>query len=158
MRNKVNGFWSVTATGLGLGYSPLAPGTAGAAGAMIPVILLLRFAATPYLWLGGLILIFGVLGCVAADKVQSVKGGDPKEVVIDEIVGMWISLMWIGSGWIALLSAFVLFRFFDIVKPLGIRRLEHLRGGYGIMADDVAAGLAANLVVQAGFLVYGWIR
>ncbi len=146
-------FWSMVASGFGLGHSPKAPGTVGAAGAMIPTLLLLHFTSAPYLWLGFLIIIFGILGTIAANRIEAKWGHDSPRIVIDEMVGMWISVMWIGTGWLVLLISFLLFRFFDIVKPAGIRKLEKLPGGIGIMADDVAAGIAANLLLQTGLLL-----
>lgn len=143
----------MVASGFGLGYSPKAPGTVGAAGAMIPALLLLHLTSAPYLWLGVLIVVFGILGTIAANQVETAWGHDSPRIVIDEMVGMWISVMWVGTGWLVMLISFLLFRFFDIVKPAGIRKLEKLPRGIGVMADDVAAGIAANLLLQAGLLL-----
>jgi len=68
-------------------------------------------------------------------------------------VGMWIGLLWVGSGWLNLLTAFILFRFFDIVKPLGIRKAEQLPGGMGVLADDILAGIYTNLIMQIAFRI-----
>ena len=73
---------------------------------------------------------------------------DPKFVVCDEFIGMWAALLWVPKEWAFLLGAFLLFRLFDITKPLFIRRLERLPGGLGVVADDVMAGIFANLVLQ----------
>jgi phosphatidylglycerophosphatase A len=68
--------------------------------------------------------------------------------VIDEVVGMLVSLLWLPSSWTVVVAAFVAFRVFDILKPWPANRLERLHGGWGIMADDVMAGVYANLLVQ----------
>ncbi|HYA48241.1 MAG TPA: phosphatidylglycerophosphatase A, partial [Burkholderiales bacterium] len=69
-------------------------------------------------------------------------------VVIDEALGQFLALSLVPARWLPLLGCFLLFRFFDIIKPWPIRRLEKLRGGWGIMADDAGAGLAAGLLIQ----------
>jgi len=148
MRKNEKTFWKLIATGFGLGYVPRAPGTAGALGALVCAILILRFTANPYLWIGIALLVFTAAGIIAANKLEDRWGKDPSRIVIDEVAGMWVSLMWIGKGWIPLLLAFLLFRFFDIVKPLGIRRTEQLPGGVGVMADDILSGIYANVVLQ----------
>ena len=98
-------------------------------------------------------LVFTVLGIIGSNKLQQKWGKDPSRIVVDEMVGMWISLLWVGSGWIPLLSAFVLFRFFDIVKPLGIHKTEQLPGGIGVMTDDILAGIYTNLILQVTFRI-----
>ena len=76
--------------------------------------------------------------------------------MLDEIVGVWITMLYFPIDFWHLVAAFFLFRFFDIFKPLGIRRLEQLPGGWGVMLDDVAAGIAANVVMWAVCLAMGW--
>lgn len=149
-RNK---YWKAIVTFGGLGYSPFAPGTIGALGALIPAILIIRFASYPYFWLLLLIVLSIILGIIGADKLEEEWGNDPQKIVIDEAAGMWISLLWVGTHWITILVAFILFRFFDIVKPLGIRKAEELRGGIGVMADDIIAGIYSNLIIQIFLLV-----
>ena len=89
-----------------------------------------------------------IVGIWSAGKVESVWGKDHQQVVIDEVAGMCLSLLWIPVYPKYILAAFLLFRFFDIVKPLFIRRLELLPGGWGVMLDDLLAGLYANIVLQ----------
>jgi len=153
MKNKAGWFWRMVATGFGCGYSPIAPGTTGSIGALIPAIILLYTSSNAYLWLGLMIVVLGILGAVAANMLEIEWGHDASRIVIDEVVGMWISLMWIGKGWIAIVTAFILFRFFDAVKPAGIARFESLPGGIGVMADDVVAGIATNLLIQVGLFL-----
>jgi phosphatidylglycerophosphatase A len=80
---------------------------------------------------------------------------DPSIVVIDEIVGMWIALLFLPQTLTAFAAAFLAFRFFDIVKPPPVRQLERLPGGWGIMLDDVMAGIYANLLVQVIVVIIG---
>ncbi|HPS61812.1 MAG TPA: phosphatidylglycerophosphatase A [Bacteroidales bacterium] len=131
-----------------MGYCPVAPGTAGSAGGLLAAILVLRFSPHPWPVLLALAAAFTFLGVIASRRLAHEWGEDPQKTVIDEVVGMWISLLWTGSGWITLGLAFGLFRFFDIVKPLGIRKTESLPGGLGVMADDIAAGILANVTLQ----------
>ena len=91
--------------------------------------------------------MFLLLGVYSSNKLIADWGKDPSRIVIDEVVGMWIAMLFVPNNYIALLLAFVLFRFFDIVKPLFIKRLEKINGGWGIMLDDVAAGIYANIIV-----------
>ena len=98
-----------------------------------------------------IVLLF-LTGTFTASKVERDWGKDSSKVVIDEILGMAVALFLVSHGWATGLTAFVLFRFFDMVKPLGIRRLESLKGGLGVMADDLAAGIAANLLTHG--LIY----
>lgn len=153
MKRGKKPIWKLIVSGFGLGYSPVAPGTVGALGALVLAILILNWAPLPYLLLGCISLIFTILGIIGSNKLQYQWGRDPSKIVVDEMVGMWISLMWVGSGWISLLIAFVLFRFFDIVKPFGIRKTEQFPGGLGVMADDILAGIYTNLIMQIAFRI-----
>ena len=82
---------------------------------------------------------------------------DNPRIVIDEIAGYWWACAFLPKTLPALLSAFVLFRFLDTVKPMGIARLDRMSGGTGIVLDDVASGLAANLLVRAGMLCVAYL-
>ena len=96
------------------------------------------------------------VGTLAAQRVEGLWGKDSYRVVIDEVAGMWVGMLLIPITGPRLLAGLVLFRFFDIVKPLFIRRMEALPGGVGVMMDDVLAGLYTNLLlhaaVQLGYL------
>jgi len=153
MKRHELSIWKLIVTGFGLGYSPVAPGTLGAIAALIPAILILNYVSFPYIVLACLIGIVAVLGIIGSNKLQSIWGKDPPRIVVDEMVGMWIGLLWVGSGWLNLLTAFILFRFFDIVKPLGIRKAEQLPGGMGVLADDILAGIYTNLIMQIAFRI-----
>lgn len=136
-----------------VGFAPVAPGTVGAAAA-IPVFLLLRLAGSAWLEIAvcaGIV----VAGAWSAKRTEALLGvEDPGLVVIDEVVGMFVSLLFLPATWPVVAAAFVAFRLFDIVKPWPAGRLERVPGGWGVMADDVMAGVYANLAVQ----VLVWAR
>jgi phosphatidylglycerophosphatase A len=92
--------------------------------------------------------IFFVIGGIAAGKMEQVYGQDPKEVTIDEVVGMWISLMFLPINWRMVLAAFLIFRVLDILKPYPADDFDKKPGGWNIMLDDVVAGLYTNLILQ----------
>lgn len=89
-----------------------------------------------------------MIGIMSADRVEEIWGKDHNRVVIDEVAGMCITLLFVPLKWQYTLIGLVLFRFFDILKPFGIRKLEELPGGWGVMADDVLAGIYANIILQ----------
>lgn len=148
----VDSLATVVASGLGLGYSPLAPGTFGAA---LGVALFWLARDWP-LWghLAGLAVLFFV-GTAAADRLALLMGKkDPGRVVIDEVAGMWASLVLLPFGARTALIAFVAFRVTDTLKPWPARQMEGFPGGWGIMADDMMAGVYANLIVRVALLVW----
>ena len=135
--------------GLGSGLAPFAPGTWGTLVA-IPIILgLANFSDYFYLLITTVCLISGIWICqIASDSLNSAKGGegDHPAIVWDEIVGMLITMMFIPISAANLLLGFVLFRAFDIIKPWPISVLDkRIKGGLGIMLDDVVAGIFANI-------------
>lgn len=137
------------ATLAGLGYAPVAPGTAGSLGAMALAVALTGYAG----WKGvhfALLAAVAFLPAVWAAGVTAQDCGhrDPPKVVVDEAVGQWLTLAGATSlSWKASLAAFVLFRLFDVWKPFPVRHAERLPGGWGIVADDVVAGLYGALVL-----------
>lgn len=135
-------------TCLGLGLIPKGSGTWASAVAVI-FWMGLHLAGVSSLLFCSLILIFFVLGVWSVRLYEQVtESEDASEIVIDEWVGMGISLVLVEGDWILALAAFVLFRFFDIVKPLGIRWFDrNYMEGWGVMLDDVAAGLASAIVI-----------
>jgi phosphatidylglycerophosphatase A len=136
------------ATGFGSGYSPFAPGTAGSLVGLVLLFPLRRLGMIPEV---GAILLFTGLGIAAGGHVARRLGlEDPSIVVVDEIVGMWVSLFLIPLTPLTAFSGFVLFRIMDVFKPYPARQFESLPGGWGIMADDLMAGVYANLCVRVG--------
>lgn len=137
-------------TGFGSGYSPFAPGTAGAAVALLIWIILGCFLSFETLLLvtAVLVSVFMLLGVWAGNVLERYWGDDPSRVVVDEMVGVWISLLAVpAEGYVYPILAFVLFRLFDIFKPLGVRKMERFGGGLGIMMDDVLAGFYGAVVI-----------
>lgn len=139
-----------------MGFSPIAPGTLGTLVA-IPISLLLSEIPSPLLELT--ILTFFFLSSWISDQAQRYWGKkDDPRIVIDEIMGFLITMMWIPKTALFIFIGFLLFRFFDIVKPPPIRHLENVPGGYGVVLDDVLAGVYANLILQPIHLFHqrGW--
>ena len=140
-------------TVLGVGYVPVAPGTAGSAAGLLLWWLL---PPAPVVHVAVIVALF-VVGVWSATAVAPHFGKpDPGQVVIDEVVGVLITLLWNPVGLGGAVTAFLLFRFFDIVKPFPARRLERLHGGLGVMADDAMAAVYGNLVLRAGLRLMGW--
>jgi phosphatidylglycerophosphatase A len=148
---KIPFYHQFIATGLGVGYFPYGPGTMGALLAILvwyPLATYLSYL----LWLGilfGLIILFTILGACSSTVAERYWGEDPSRVVIDEVVGQWITLLAVPAvfSWWHVLAAFILFRFFDIVKPLGVRQMENFKSGWGIMADDILAGIYGAIIL-----------
>jgi phosphatidylglycerophosphatase A len=140
-------FHKLIATSLGIGYIGKGAGTVAAVACCICWYLA---------WTGGypvlpafiITFIITVLGIWSASEVEVLWGKDPARVVIDEVAGMCISLLLIPVSLKYVIAALILFRFFDIVKPLFIRKMESVKGGWGVMLDDILAGVYANLVLQ----------
>jgi phosphatidylglycerophosphatase A len=134
------------ATGGYSGYARIVPGTVGS---LVGLLLYLPAAASPIAARLTAVVVVFFLGVFASTRVATIwRIKDPHPIVIDEIVGMWISLLFVPFELVYFFGAFVVFRLFDIVKPFPARQAEWLMGGWGIMLDDVAAGVYANLVIQ----------
>ena len=148
---KIPFYHEMIATGLGVGHFPYGPGTMGALLAILiwfPITMITDYST----WLAitfMLVLAFTFLGAWSSTVAEHYWGEDPSRVVIDEVVGQWITLLAIPSAfsWWHVIVAFILFRFFDIVKPLGVRKMENFKGGWGIMADDILAGCYGAILI-----------
>ena len=137
--------WRFVATFFYLGKLPFAPGSWGSLGALL-LWLLLPVTFSVHL---SVIIILFVLGVYSSSKMAKyLDDHDPSEVVIDEVVGMGVSLFMLPHSFGLYLLAFILFRIFDIFKPLFIYRIQNLSGGWGIMLDDVLAGLITFALVN----------
>jgi phosphatidylglycerophosphatase A len=142
----------VVATAFGSGYSPVAPGTAGSA---VGLLLFWPMAALPWAWLLGASAVLFVVGSLAAGRVARRVGlKDPGIVVVDEVVGQWVTLSALPFTPVTAALGFLLFRAMDIAKPWPARDLERVPGGWGIMADDVAAGVYAHLLLRVLLAVW----
>jgi phosphatidylglycerophosphatase A len=145
----------VIATGLGAGYSPIASGTAGSAVALL-ILWLVPFSRV------GLVVFFVVVtvaGTWAAHVAEAAVGSkDPGVIVIDEVAGMTLSVLALPLPLTVpvLVVGFVMFRIFDVVKPFPAGRSQALRGGVGVMIDDIIAGLYALILLVALRAVTGW--
>ena len=128
-----------------LGYTPVASGTVGSLPA-IAVAFCLRHRQLMLLLLAIILFLVGVGASSQAAKIFGRK--DPSEVVVDEFVGMLVAFLWIPMTWGSVIMAFVLFRLFDIWKPFPARQCDRMEGGFGIMMDDIVAGIYANLAVR----------
>ena len=161
-------FPSFIATSFGAGYWPWGPGTAGAVVGLVlwlPLVLTGHLTGTVLATLG-LIVVFTFLGIWSAGIAEDYWGPDPSRVVMDETVGQWITMLPLsvfaltpdplasGSFWFWTFISLVLFRFFDIVKPLGVRKMEELPGGTGIMADDILAGIYGAVVLAVAMYLF----
>jgi phosphatidylglycerophosphatase A len=133
-----------------VGFFPIAPGTAGSAAALI-LFAFVRWVGLPAFEIS-MIIAVGIIGVWAASGTETALGRkDPGVVVIDEVLGMLITLALLPVSMTGVLVGFVLFRIFDVIKPYPAGRLENLHGGLGIMADDAMAGIYAHLVLR-GFV------
>jgi len=143
----------ILSTWFGSGLLPIAPGTFGTVAAL-PLIVVSAYLAPIYK-----ILALGIITVVAiwsSGRCQELLGqGDPAEVVIDEVAGFLLAMLFLPFSCLTLILGFILFRFFDILKPYPINRLERLRGGFGIVMDDLLAGLYAYLGVRIILLFTG---
>lgn len=139
------------------GYFPIAPGTVGSA-AGLAFYVLVWWTQSPIVEVGLIVTLFAA-GVWAGTTAERYFGGiDPGPIVIDEVVGMLITLAFIPVGWSAALAGFVLFRIFDVIKPYPAGRFEQLHGGLGVMADDAMAAVYANLSLRfLMWLLPAWI-
>lgn len=153
-------FQKILSTGFGVGFCPVAPGTMGAL--LATVVWLVIFVYVPYpislIFTILLLLLLTYFGAKASGAVEAIWGRDPSRVVVDEMVGVLFPLALIIPSdawyWYAIAS-FALFRFFDIFKPLGIRRMEKYPSGVGIMADDILAGVYSAIIILAAQWFFG---
>ncbi|MEK6581222.1 MAG: phosphatidylglycerophosphatase A [Nitrospirota bacterium] len=134
-----------------IGYIPFAPGTFGTLAGLV-VMVILRPALPLHIALSVFSIITGVISSTHAERLFNKK--DPSYVVIDEFAGYIVSLLFLPLSWGYMVAAFFLFRIFDIIKPPPLRKLEYsLKGGFGIMADDIGAAVYTNLLLQAWRLI-----
>lgn len=143
------------ACGLGSGLTPVAQGTFGSLAAIVPWLLLRQASLSLNLLVVVLVFALGVWACNVAGRALGVD--DHRSLVIDEFVGQWIALLpALLAPWWAIVAGFALFRLFDVWKPWPIRWLDrHLKGGMGVMVDDVVAGVFAALVLALSLHLSG---
>jgi len=149
---KVTNLKKIVVTFFGLGYAPVAPGTCGALGALVTYLVIAHLDRSG-IALAALFLL-STAGCVRlAPWAQKHFGSsDPKQFVLDEAAGLYLTMLFVPVKrlWVAAAAGFVLFRFFDILKPFPIRRAEKAPYNLGIVADDLVAGVFANILLRIG--------
>jgi phosphatidylglycerophosphatase A len=140
------------------GYFPVAPGTVGSAAGLL-FYLLVWWSGSPVVEVGLIVGLFAA-GVWAGTVAERYFGGvDPGPIVMDEVVGMLITLAFIPVGLSGALAGFVLFRIYDVFKPYPAGRFEQLHGGLGVMADDAMAAVYANLTLRlVMWLLPAWIK
>jgi phosphatidylglycerophosphatase A len=137
----------------GAGYAPVAPGTIGSA--LTAVVLWLAPFSRPGLVV--FLVAVTVVGTWAADRSERILGGkDPGAIVVDEVAGMTLSVLFVPLTPGPLALAFLLFRVFDIVKPFPARASQRLQGGLGVVVDDLIAGLYTLVVLALARAIFGW--
>lgn len=144
----------ISCTVLGAGYFPGAPGTFASLIAALyiylfqPELLTLLFS----------IVITLIIGILFTAEIEKNDGKDPKHIVIDELAGQWLTFLFISKlSILTIISGFILFRVFDILKPFGVNALQNLKSGWGVMLDDILAGIyaaiALQLLILTGFIL-----
>ena len=152
MRRAIDAAAKLVATGFGSGYSPVAPGTAGS---LVGLLLFLPLAGRAWPIQLAAVVAVTILGVLAGGRLATTLGRkDPGVVVVDEVAGQWITFLALPMTPVIAVAGFLLFRAMDIWKPWPARALERLPGGLGIMADDVAAGIYAHLLLRLGLAVW----
>ena len=137
------------------GFAPVAPATAGSA----LVALIGWFLPVPPIWMTACLIVVGTLLAVwVCGEAEHTLGHDAKPICADEAVGQTLALLYVPHHWAAFVFAFLLFRGFDVWKPLGAYQAQSLPGGWGVVADDVIAGVTACAVFQvAAWAVVRWL-
>jgi len=153
-KNPVISFVAETiATGLGSGKWPfVAPATVGTFAALVAYWLLdlaLFNDNGDSIEFFVLIVVVTVAGIWATDYIDTADDHDPKRGVVDEWVGVWVTVLFLPVTWPWMIAGFFVFRALDILKPLGVRRIEAWPGGWGIMFDDIAAGIIGAIILNA---------
>jgi phosphatidylglycerophosphatase A len=148
---KLNFFEKLIGSGFYTGYIPFASGTWGSLAALI--IYLIPGFEKPVIIIPAIVL-FTILGIFIGNKFDVVYGKDPAECTVDEMVGMWISLLFLPKTILVVTAAFLCWRAFDIFKPAPARELESLKGGVGIMMDDIVAGIYSLLLLHLILFIF----
>ncbi len=148
-------WYKIIATSLGVGYSPIAPGTMGAIlGTILFYALNLFLLKLNFSWNYVIlvnviaIIFFLLLGVKAIKNVHKIWKHDDNRIVIDEVAGVWVTALFVPVQWKYYLLALIVFRFFDIVKPLGIKNFDRMKNDLSVMLDDLLAGFYGWLLIQ----------
>lgn len=142
---KLNLIEKTIGSGIYTGYSPVASGTVASLAALL--IFLIPGFENPSLMI--LVISFSILiGKNIADKFETTYGKDPAQYTLDEFIGTWISLLFLPKKIWYLIPAFFIWRAMDIVKPFPIRKMESFKGGWGVIVDDIGAGIYTFMIMQ----------
>ena len=148
---KINFPVKLLGSGFFTGYMPFITGTFGSLAGLI-IYSIPGFETS---WIISIaIILFFVIGIYAGTIFEREYGKDPSQCTIDEIVGMWITLFLLPKTILISLTAFIIWRLLDIIKPFPAARLEHLPGGLGVMMDDVMAGIYSCLIMHLGLYIF----
>ena len=140
-----------------IGFFPYAPGTVGSAAGVV-LYVAARHLRVPHFELTAIVVLALAGVWLTSACEEHLECVDPGPIVIDEVMGMLITLFLVPVGWLGILLGFLLFRALDVTKPFPARQLEKLHGGFGVMADDAMAAVYANLLLRgAHHLAPGWI-
>jgi len=154
-QKKLN-IYTFLAAFLGIGFIPFMPGTFGSLAAY-GIYLLPKgelFIGTGLLYFIPAWLIFCLLAVYLSGKAEKTLGKDNGAIVIDEVCGYFVSVLFLPHNWLIGLYTFALFRVFDIAKPFPIMRAQKIPAGWGIVIDDIIAGIYANLLIQVLIKIY----
>lgn len=134
----------------GAGFLPYMPGTFGTVVAALLYYLMPGswFVGEPALFFGGALILFSIASSLLSTLAEKRLGHDAPQIVIDELCGYFVAVMFLPHGLMTAIYAFVLFRVFDIAKPFPANRAQNVSKGWGVVLDDLVAGLYANIVLQ----------
>jgi phosphatidylglycerophosphatase A len=149
----MNNIHKILASSLGVGYIGRGGGSVAAALYCLVYYFFASYFSTPETIIFTILVI--ATGVWSSNELEADWGKDSPKIVIDEIAGMQISLLFIPPEMLNIFIAFVLFRFFDIVKPLLIRKMEKFPKGWGVMFDDVLAGIYSNIILHIYLFLMG---
>ena len=148
---KLNFFEKLLGSGFYTGYIPFISGTFGSIAALI--IYYIPGFENPAVLIPAII-IFTFYGIYVGNKFETVYGKDPSECTIDEVVGMWISLLFLPKILLISFLTFIIWRILDIIKPSPARNFEKLNGGLGIMLDDITSGIYSLIIVHIILVIF----
>ena len=147
----------VISSGFGAGFIKPGPGTWGTAVAFLISALIYVSGVSDHVFIPVILtLLFYAAGLWSIGVLENDWEDDDQRIVVDEMIGYWITIIMIPVSWTSLILAFFLFRAFDIAKPLGIRRFDEIKTNWAVLVDDVVAGIYANISLRIVLLIIAW--
>ena len=147
----------VISSGFGAGFIKPGPGTWGTAVAFLISALIYVSGVSDHVFIPVILtLLFYAAGLWSIGVLENDWEDDDQRIVVDEMIGYWITIIMIPVSWTSLILAFFLFRAFDIAKPLGIRRFDEIKTNWAVLVDDVVAGIYANISLRIVLLMIAW--